>query len=116
MFQHKSGEKMRILVALSLLVLLAGCAENTPPPPQTVAIPEAPPYPKVPAVLDETMPKPPVSGEPLIWQPGHWNWTGGGYDWSKGRWVLRAGHGTMWQDGYWDRQNGQWLWIPAHWV
>ena len=62
------------------------------------------------------VPKPPVSGEPLIWQPGHWDWSGQQYNWDQGRWVRREGHGTMWQDGYWDRQHGEWLWIPGHWV
>jgi hypothetical protein len=64
----------------------------------------------------ETIPKPPVSEQPLVWQPGHWDWTGGSYAWRPGQWVLRAGHGTLWQDGYWAREGGTWVWIPGHWL
>jgi hypothetical protein len=35
------------------------------------------PYPPVPPLQTETMPLPPVTVTPLIWQPGHWDWTGG---------------------------------------
>ena len=108
---------MRIIITLSCMAALAACAAPTATPPSSPpTVAAVPPYPKVPVPLDEAMPKPPVSGEPLIWQPGHWDWTGHEYHWSGGRWVLRAGHGGMWQDGYWDLQNGQWLWIPAHWL
>ena len=37
------------------------------------------PYPPVPALISETVPKPPVTAEPLMWQPGHWDWNGSGY-------------------------------------
>jgi hypothetical protein len=75
-----------------------------------------PPLP-APPLLAETVPKPPVSEDPLIWQPGHWEWSGGSYVWSAGLWVKREGHGTNWQDGYWaPGPTGGWVWVPAHWV
>ncbi len=88
---------------------LAGCAvtpvgvaynPNPPPPPLRV----------------EIVPKPPVSEEPLILQPGHWDWDGQGWVWRESAWVPRAGHGTTWQDGYWSNASGAWLWVPGHWT
>ncbi|CAH2599289.1 conserved exported protein of unknown function [Rhodovastum atsumiense] len=100
----------RPLLAGGMLLLLAGCVSAT----REVAY--NPPYPPPPAVPPEVVPKPPVSEEPLIWQPGHWVWTGTGYNWTAGQWVKRAGHGTQWQDGYWASDSGGWRWVPAHWL
>jgi len=89
------------------LVLLAGC--DTPPR-EALAAPAPPP--PVPA---ETVPLPPVTEERLIWQPGHWDWTGSRYLWREGRWVSRRDHGVEWQPGYWTREGDGWSWVPAHW-
>ena len=78
---------------------LAGCASSGPPAP-------APP----PMPLAETMPLPPVSAVPLVWQPGHWYWTGSSYVWPPGQFV------TLWMPGFWDRTPSGWVWGPAHWV
>ena len=109
---------MRAFLVIASLTLLAGCIEDTTPPPQDqIGVQSTiPPYPPEPALPTEDVPLPPVSGQPLIWQPGHWNWTGRTYVYKGGRWVIRSGHGTMWQDGYWTREDNQWVWIPAHWV
>ena len=72
--------------------------------------------PTVPPVRAEQVPTPPVSQTTLIWQPGHYDWTGTSYIWIPGAWVERAGQGTLWQDGYWRRVNGQPVWVPAHWI
>jgi WXXGXW repeat (2 copies) len=95
-----------LLLAVSLA--LAGCVSTT----RVVTNP----YTNPPPVRVEAIPKPPVSEQPLIWQPGHWDWTGDGYAWREGRWVPREGHGTEWQDGYWTNANGTWTWLPAHWL
>ncbi len=89
------------------LLLLGGCVSAT----REVAAPN--PAPQIPV---EIIPKPPVSEQPLIWQPGHWDWSGSTYLWREGAWVPRAGHGTQWQDGYWTNQGGSWVWLPAHWL
>ena len=99
--------RTRHVTMLAAALALAGCYA----PPEFVS-----PYPPAPPVRAEEMPKPPVSAEPLIWQPGHWDWTGRGYVWLPGEWVARAGHGTMWQDGYWTFSAGTWAWVPAHWT
>jgi hypothetical protein len=94
------------LAALAGLALLSACAAQV----------IAPPYPPVPPPQAEMIPKPPVSEQPLIWQPGHWDYTGASYAWTGGAWVLRAGHGTAWQDGYWTQVNGAWSWVAPHWT
>jgi WXXGXW repeat (2 copies) len=75
------------------------------------------PYPPPPPLQAEVIPKPPVTATPLMWQPGHWDWTGSGYTWVPGAYVPAAGHGAMWQQGYWAAApDGSWVWQPAHWM
>lgn len=77
---------------------------------------DARPYPPVPALLSEEMPKPPVTAEPLMWQPGHWDWSGSGYVWAKGQYVPAAGHGNLWMPGWWARTPSGWQWQAPHWT
>jgi WXXGXW repeat (2 copies) len=98
----------RFPAALFAVGLLAGCANE--------AGSGANPYPPVPAPMVETMPKPPVTGESLDWQPGHWDWNGSGYVWRPGQYVPAAGHGQLWQPGWWSRTGSGWSWQPAHWT
>jgi hypothetical protein len=98
----------RSLGALAALGLLAGCASNSGP--------GSNPYPPVPAPLAETMPKPPVTGQELVWQPGHWDWNGTGYVWQPGQYVPAAGHGRLWQPGWWAHTPSGWQWQPPHWT
>jgi hypothetical protein len=84
---------------------LAGCVvpSSAPPPP--------------PPLQAEVMSKPPVTTTPLLWQPGHWDWTGGGYVWQPGEYVPSAGHGNMYMPGFWAATpDGRWVWQPAHWM
>ena len=74
------------------------------------------PYPPAPAALSETIPKPPITAEPLMWQPGHWDWSGSGYVWAPGQYVPAAGHGNLWMPGWWAKTSGGWAWQPAHWT
>lgn len=73
-------------------------------------------HPPVPPVPAERVPPPPPSRSTLIWQPGHWDWTGQTYVWVPGAWVDRAGHGPLWQDGFWQDTNSGPVWVPAHWI
>ncbi len=98
----------RILGMMLAASLLAGCVTSSPP--------DANPYPPVPALIPEVVPKPPVTADPLIWQPGHWDWTGSGYTWATGQYVPAEGHGRLWMPGWWDRTPGGWVWQPAHWT
>ncbi len=87
----------------ALALLLVGCAESAAPPP-------------VPAPMAESVPKPPVSAVPLVWQPGHWDWTGSSYVWTPGQYVDAAGHSGNWMPSYWDKTGSGWVWRPAHWM
>ena len=100
--------KVAKLAAAVTVVLVSACTQ-----------PEAPqqnPFPPVPSLVPESMPKPPVAAEPLMWQPGHWDWTGSGYTWAKGQYVPAAGHGSLWMPGWWSRTDTGWTWIPPHWM
>lgn len=94
--------RLACLAAVLLLTGLAGCQQETHPP--------------VPPLRAETMGKPPVTVTPLIWRPGHWDWTSGGYEWIPGTFVPREGHGDMWMPGFWARTGQGWQWQAAHWV
>ena len=98
---------MTTMAALLAVTLLAGCAQKTV---------DGNPYPPVPPLIAETLPKPPVTAEPLMWQPGHWDWNGSGYIWAKGQYVPAAGHGNMWMPGWWSKTDAGWTWQPPHWM
>ena len=96
------------LAALLAVVLLTGCTVRPGP--------EANPYPPVPPPVSEIVPKPPVTSETLMWQPGHWDWNGSAYTWAKGQYVPADGHGSLWMPGWWSRDAAGWTWIPPHWM
>jgi hypothetical protein len=98
-----------LAAALLTTALLAGCS-----PPPTTQVNN--PHPPVPALLPEAIPKPPVSAEALMWQPGHWDWNGAGYVWAPGQYVPASGHGYLWMPGYWDHTPAGWTWIAPHWT
>ena len=102
--------RTRWMIAALAALMLAGCVA-----PARVQF--ANPYPAPPPPRAEIVPKAPVTEDQVIWQPGHWDWLGNGYEWRAGRWVKAAGHGSAWLQGYWSNSStGTWLWIPAHWV
>lgn len=92
--------------AILSILLLSACAVRLQPF-------DHPPVPPIPA---ESVPPAPRSSVPLIWQPGHFDWTGSTYVWVPGLWVTREGHGTLWQDGYWRSGGATSVWVPAHWM
>jgi hypothetical protein len=67
-----------------------------PPPPRHEFIPVAP-------------------GGAYIWRPGHWVWSGHGYDWVSGAYLIRQPAWHHWIDGHWAPVYGRWTWIPGHW-
>ncbi len=73
--------------------------------------------PTPPALRAEVPPKPPVSEQEQIWQPGHWEWNGGSYTWREGRWIMREGRTGLWIHGHWvrDKVPGPCRWVPAIW-
>jgi hypothetical protein len=89
---------------LGAACLLSGCVTTTTP------------YPPVPPLRSETVPLPPVSATPLVWQPGHWDWTGSGYAWQAGTYVPEDTHSNLFMPGYWQHTDAGWTWQPAHWL
>jgi hypothetical protein len=104
--------RLRLSLLGSLFVgalLLGGCqtAEK-----EVSACPTVPPN-KV-----EGIPKPPVSEDPLLWQPGHWDWNGSSYSWREGVWIKRNGRGNQFMEGHWERDTvpNPCNWVPWHWL
>lgn len=89
----------------AMCLALASCV---PPPPGPPPVP--PPQP-------ETMGIPPVTATPLIWRPGHWDWTGSSYVWTPGAFEPAGGHTNMFMPGHWElTPGGGYAWQPAHWM
>ena len=93
----------QVLIVALLILGLAACAGGTPPAP-------------IPPPMAETVPLPPVSPVPLVWQPAHWDWTGSAYVWTPGQYVDTTGHSGTWMQGWWERTDSGWVWHPAHWI
>lgn len=104
-------------------LLLAAC--SSPPPPTQVIVqpspagvvaasPTAPPPP-----MHEIVPPPPASTKPVIWQPGHWRYTGispNPWSWESGQYVAVPSGATAWVPGSWSRQGSGWVWEQGHWA
>ncbi len=88
---------------VAVLLLLVACVASGPPAP-------------VPPPMAEAIPLPPVSAVPLVWQPGHWDWTGNSYVWAPGQYVNLASRSGTWMPGFWERTDAGWIWQPAHWM
>jgi hypothetical protein len=107
--ERETMKKLTTLAALLVASLLAGCSEK-----QRSA--DCNSYPPVPALITETMPLPPVAAEPLMWQPGHWDWSDSGFVWANGQYVPAEGHGNLWMPGWWSRGETGCAWQPPHWT
>jgi WXXGXW repeat (2 copies) len=101
--------KCNTLAAVLVVSLIAGCQKPSPPS-------DANTFPPVPPLIAEVIPKPPVTSEPLMWQPGHWDWNGSAYVWAKGQYVPAEGHGNLWMPGWWTPTQSGWTWMPPHWT
>jgi len=73
--------RMSLAVPAALSLALGACV--THPPVQ--------PFPPVPPPLAEAQPPAPFSSVgQMIWQPGHWLWTGADYAWQPGQYVSQG--------------------------
>ena len=77
---------------------------------------QMPVFPTPPPLPAETMPLPPVSDTPLVWQPGDWTYLDGSYHYDPGTYVPQAGHGANWAFGHWTGSNGNYAWIAGQWL
>ncbi len=58
----------------------------------------------------------PAATQPnMIWQPGYWGFSNGGFFWVPGTWVQAPQVGLLWTPGYWGWNNGQYRWNNGYW-
>ncbi len=118
-------------MAAPLLVALAACTDVQPAPTQVVVqTPPAPPVAQPPSMLlmspapppparAELVPPPPQGAGNVVWQPGHWRYTGAAgnpWDWKAGEYVPAPPGRTVWTPGQWIPRNGGWMWNEGHWA
>ena len=81
---------LRLVLAVSLGALLAGCGPHVPVPPDGPHTGDEPvfvPYPS-PAAKPEILPAVDVPEENAVWVDGEWEWKGTRWMWTGGRWEV----------------------------
>ena len=54
---------------------------------------------------------------PVVWQPGHWRFSGNTWAWQPGQYVPPPPGQTTWVPGRWAQQpTGGWAWLEGHWA
>ena len=51
-----------------------------------------------------------------VWVSGYWQFSGGQYVWTPGRWDTPAQAGATWQAASWSQVGGRWVFTPGRWV
>ena len=115
----------RLVVAPVLVALTLSACGSSPPPPETVivrpsgsvtmaaTVPLPPPPPRA-----EMVPPPPPSTSPILWQPGHWQYTSGSnpWVWAEGRYAAMPPGSNTWVPGLWVQVTDGWTWLGGHWA
>lgn len=119
------------LLAVPAALALSGCVTSTPSPPQASTVVVQPAQPQVATVTmvaptpppppeSELVPPPPQVSGPVVWQPGHWAYTGAAGDpwsWVSGVYVSPPPGQATWIPGQWQQApNGTWMWVTGHWA
>ncbi len=112
------------LVLLTGMVVLAGCAAQTPPKPPVSACadhcgPLPPPVhpafvrPPPPAPLVEYRPPPPGGPDPPVWIKGRWVWNDAHakYVWHHGHWRQPPTPTSIWIEPHWEGT----VFVEGHW-
>jgi hypothetical protein len=73
----------------------------------TVVAPYAPPAPRV--------ENPPPPSPLMVWEPGHWSWSGAQFVWTPGHYAERPSASATWCPGYWQQGPAGWVWIEGSW-
>jgi WXXGXW repeat (2 copies) len=85
-----------------------------PAPQQALVMSPAPPPPP----HSELVPPPPQGTGPVVWQPGHWMYTGvagSEWAWQPGQYRPPPIGQTTWVPGHWAQQpTGGWSWMEGH--
>jgi hypothetical protein len=107
------------------LLALTGCGRNEPqrttqvivqPPTQQVQSPSVVAPGPPPPAQTETVPPPSGTG-PVVWQPGHWRFSGNQWFWQPGQYVPPPTGQATWIPGRWVQQPaGGWVWQDGHWA
>lgn len=110
-----------LLSALAGVGLLAACQGPPRPPPAIVVQQPAVMVPGPPPPMQaELVPTPPAGVAGIVWQPGHWQWTGQSpqpWQWVTGRYEQAPAGLRMWVPGRWEQAPvGGWSWIEGHWA
>lgn len=122
-------------VVLPLTLAVGACVNTVPSQPASTVLVSPPAQPSVAAVVpattvaapmpppppqSELVPPPPQGAGPVVWQPGHWSYTGLSTDpwsWVAGRYMPTPPGQTTWIPGQWQQTpNGSWMWITGHWA
>ena len=121
------------LLAIPAVLVLGGCAVNPAPAPQASTVIVTPSAPQVATVVpapvapmpppppeSELVPPPPPGSGPVVWQPGHWAYTGvadSPCSWVAGEYVPPPPGQTTWIPGQWqETASGTWMWVTGHWA
>ncbi len=97
------ARETRVIIQQPAQASTVALAPNPPPPPHS-----------------ELVPPPPQGMGPVVWQPGHWMYTGSPgnpWAWQPGQYVSTPSGMTTWVPGHWTQQpNGGWFWMEGHWA
>lgn len=86
-----------------------GAASSASPAQAQVTVTVAPPALR--AEVRTTQPSPRHA-----WVCGYWQFAGGRYVWSPGRWEMPAQAGATWQGARWSQVGGRWVLTPGRWA
>jgi len=75
-----------------------------------IIAPGAPPPPR-----EEPVPPPLERTETVIWQQGHWSWTGDTWAWIPGGYIRPPEQAAVWDPGHWLERPDGWMWVDGHW-
>ena len=110
-----------------VVLALVGCGSPEPTPSTTQIIVQPPteqlpgrslvaPGPPPPRQADFVPPPSPGMG-PVVWQPGHWRYSGDTWLWQPGQYTPPPPGQTTWIPGRWIQQStGGWVWMEGHWA
>src|SRR4051812_43810516 len=110
-----------------VVLALVGCGSPEPTPSTTQIIVQPPteqlpgqslvaPGPRPPRRADFVPPPSPGMG-PVVWQPGHWRYSGNTWVWQPGQYTPPPPGQTTWIPGRWTQQStGGWVWTEGHWA
>lgn len=101
--------KGRLLIGLlgMLGATAIACASNSPPD-NAVYVVRRPPPDRV-----EVIGVAPSPG--YVWIRGYWNWNGGDYAWTSGRWAAPERGYRRWEPGQWRHGRRGWFWVEGRW-